>query len=179
MRWLSFDLDWATGDCREYQISGCGCVKDCFGCRVTWRGNLSMGYFDYLDRFAVVREKILSLTIKKVIVRDSHGDVFAFLKTGDTVLNLDFHTDDYFPEDVQEKHELHCGNWVNFCDSFGIQVTQIEHPQDIPAGEYNLFVAISRPFTHEELDGELFRLLIDLQVKVDLYGGCIIIDKWL
>lgn len=167
--WISFDLDYATGDCRNFDLGKdyC-CVKQCSGCGngTVGRGEES-GYPYPHARFASVRDKLLKMKITDVIVRDSHGDIAQFLEEGDWVLHLDYHGDD----EVCDGDMPSCYDWVSWAEDRNIVVDHIPSEDSIPYGEYRMFVAVSRPYTRATVDADLFALLMDLQVPVNLYGG--------
>ena len=100
MIWISFDLDFITGDCR---VTGKerACVKQrvgCAGCGTANIGRACGSLFkekESMKRWNTMKAFIMSLDLCKVVVRDSHGDIYDFLKRDDIVYNYDYHTDDY------------------------------------------------------------------------------------
>jgi hypothetical protein len=115
-----------------------------------------------------IREFIFHQPITDVIVRDNHGDIVKWLESEDVVYNYDWHDD----EGECTDGVVRCGNWVTAFRKTGGTVIQMGHgtPIDLDQ-ECRLFIAISRPYTTNVVDKELFMLLMDLQVPVDLYGG--------
>jgi len=168
--WISFDLDWATGDCRGGIAHKC--VKRCFGCpgENIGRGNGNSPFYpqDTEEYFTAMRDWLLSLSIKKVVLRDNHGEIGRFLRRGDKVLNFDDHSDD---EEI-DGFPFVCYNWVSYARNRSIEVEQCKGLEfENIQGPVNLFIAVSRPYTNTSLDGHLFRLLMDLERPVNFNGG--------
>ena len=176
MIWISFDLDWVTGDCRAFDsVKDSACIKAklnpaCQGCATGKVGRGPEGSCeDSETRWNTISDYIKSVKLSRVVVRDSHGDIFPLLNSGDLVLNFDSHTDDYGGDLV---FDVSCGNWVNHCEKNEIEVRQCKSPMPITDGaQVSLFVAVSRPYTNTDYDGALFGLLFDLEMPIDLYGG--------
>jgi len=173
--WISFDLDYVTGGCMSSE-NPFVCIKYCDGCgaesRAIGRGDAGLARPDAEELMDKMVGFLKSIAFTDCIVRDSHGDIVPYLSEGDVVLNFDEHTDDYFPG-VGPDEPVTCANWVNIAtERMGVTVHQVKLeyvPEDIP--ESRLFVAISRPYSSDIVDGQLLRLLLDLQIPVDLYGG--------
>ena len=170
MIWVSLDLDWVTGDCRQGVFNGCA-QQCCVEGRAIKRGSGDpIPLKEALQAMEKFRKWILSLDVQAVVVRDSHVTILNYLQEGDYVLHYDYHADldcDFSPMDSP-----HCGSWVDHAMRRGVTVNRcngldFEHVDE----PVNFFVAVSRPFTNTKFDGALFRLLIDLMVPVDLFGG--------
>jgi len=161
--WISFDLDWATGDCRNGHHHCCSWYcADCFteGIDSIGRG-LGEPRTDALERFAKMREWLLSLQIEAFYVYDCHADIFKYLSPGDRVLNYDEHTDDEFV--ALEDGKLDCGNWVTFARDIDVVVKQMNcMPFPTVFEPVSLFIAQSLPYTSPVCDAELKRLVNDI-----------------
>lgn len=176
MNWISLDWDFVTGDCRKPGNHN-RCIMNCSGCGDTGnigRGNIGSGYTSWKYKLEQVKKYIVPSILFDCIVRDNHGDIFQFLKPGDEVLNYDYHTDDYEYIDGVQEDNIYCWNWVNHCDRNDIKVTSCYSTDDLclidKSKIYNLFVAWSTPYTRQDLDGHLFRFLMELGIPVILNG---------
>lgn len=161
--WVSFDLDWATGDCRGERHHCCS--WKCVGCEGKYGLGRGMGdpRPDALEQFAQMREWLLSLQIETVLFYDCHADIFKYLSAGDSVLNFDEHSDDGF---VEWAGKLNCGNWVSFAREIDVTVKQMNNlPFPAITEPVKLFVARSLPYTSPICDDELLRLIKDIVIK--------------
>ena len=170
--WISLDWDWVTADCRKVnRPRKCTSVNcKCDNANVIGRGLPEMGRTDWRIRLDALTDFLDCTKISECFVHDSHGDIFRYLNRGDCVLNYDEHTDDYNDEGPLES--VACWNWVNHAKNNDIIVYQCQSVSDLlkidRSVEYKLFVAWSTPYTRPDLDGHLFRFLMNLNVPVVL-----------
>lgn len=164
--WISFDWDYVTSDCRTpYERHAC--VQRCDGCGDSiGRGSIMQRTYraDFSRKlYAKVKHLLLNSNLQRVIVADNHADIFQFLEDADFVYNIDYHTDDYHSGYDYEYTDLHCANWVSYATTEKNCIVQQVDAEQVPVGGvYNLFVAISRPYTPPAMDGWLLRLLMEL-----------------
>jgi len=159
---ISFDLDWATGDCRGIKYNCC--AWQCPLCGEEPNRAQGKSRPDALKRFAEMRAWLMALDIiTPVVVRDCHADILDWIKAGDTVLNWDEHSDDdrwCEDEDSYAYAPLDCGNWVTCAREHRIMVEQMNcapFPRiDVPV---RLFIAVSVPYTLPVCDEVLVEML--------------------
>lgn len=174
--WISLDWDYVTSDCRKNNLAN-RCIKNCSDCGDTGkigRGNRFEGYSDWKQRLNLVQVYITKTVISDVFVYDNHGEIYQYLHPGDMVLNYDYHTDDY-EDETNKAIDVECWNWVNRAIELGVTIynyCDIKSLKNIDKDKkYNLFVAWSTPCTRSDLDGHLFRFLMNLNTKVVLNNG--------
>jgi len=167
--WLSYDLDYATGDCRDGGWDMSQCAWRCEGC-----SGMGMGRAQGLPRdrvkmhLATFGEYLKKLhLLPPVIVRDCHAEIIPFLQENDRVISWDFHWDAYDTPDPG----LHCANWIIYAEELGVYVQGEDWHMGLDDGPMRLFIAVSRPYTSSVCDGVLFAILMDLELPVDLFGG--------
>lgn len=177
--WISFDLDWATGDC----YTGHSCAWQCDGCGTDrGRGASVDSCYEPLEAFAVARNWLMSLNIiKPIIVRDCHAGVARLVSHGDKIVNFDAHFDDerylVANDEVhmsgtawQDYGGLNCGNWVTFVRNHGVSVvqwTKLKLPRY--RQPVRLFIAVSSPYTSPICDTMLLEMLTEMgDVDFDL-----------
>jgi hypothetical protein len=179
-QWVSLDLDYITGDCRNMSYDKPSqCARrcpDCQGSKVKGigRGSHKNSFGNekgWADDAIKQEEKITcflsNLQLRRIVVRDCHASILPFLKKGDVVLHVDEHGD----FDGWECFKgLYCGNWINYAEGRGVTVCHYEPPMDYDGflphwiefdtnRETDLFVCLSRPYTDRLADAVLGRLL--------------------
>lgn len=157
MNWISFDLDWVTGDCSNWGEEH-RCTRGCPRCAQYPLGRATDEELeDVPERWGLVQAMLDRVTIVgQIVVRDCHGDIYDYLRRGDRVWNIDTHTDDY---DRYPYAPLACWNWVNWAEQRGCTVYNEQYPDDVPDGTYRFFVAMSYPYTNDSADDLLFAWL--------------------
>ena len=169
--WISLDWDFITGDCRVPKQAN-RCTSNCCDCSdtgVIGRGDNQVGFATWQERLDITSAVIKDLHISNCVVRDNHGEIMQFIKRGDIVYNYDYHTDDY---DSDLQSPVSCWNWVNYCEKQDIKVYNCYTLEELKllskSRKYRMFVAWSVPYTRSDLDGHLFRFLMNMKCEVKL-----------